>query len=69
MSHEELRKTGPVEEDVDHVLLAAIDVEEIMDRAAHWPSGQEIVDRARAAASELDALRNALNAWFERHPE
>jgi FtsZ-binding cell division protein ZapB len=69
MSREELRKSGPLEEDVDHVLLAAIDVEEIKEAAANWPDAQEIVDRAGDAESELDALREALNAWFERHPE
>lgn len=68
-SREELRKTGPIEADVQHVIGALVDVEELEQAAEKWPDAQEIVDRAGDAASELDALRSAIEDWFERHPE
>lgn len=66
---QELRKTGPVENDEDTVLSALYDVEDLERDAKQWPDGQEIMDRAGDAAKALDDLHNAVRAWFERHPE
>jgi hypothetical protein len=66
---QELRKTGPVENDEDTVLSALYDVEDLEQDAKQWPDGQEIMDRAGDAAKALDDLHGAVKAWFERHPE
>lgn len=68
-SREELHKTGPLEDDLDAVISAAFDVEEIENAAKGWTDATEVMDRAGDAASALDDLSAALKTWFERHPE
>lgn len=68
-SRDELRKTGPLEDDLDTVISAAFDVEGIESAAKSWTDATEIMDRAGDAASALDDLSAALKAWFERHQE
>lgn len=69
MSQEELRKTGPVESDVDSVVSALFDIEDLERAAASWEDGVGIRAALSVAASALDDLSKALGAWFERHPE
>jgi hypothetical protein len=69
MSREELRKTGPLEDDLDTVISATFDVEGVENAAKSWKDAVEIMDRAGDAVLALDDLSAALKAWFERHPE
>lgn len=69
MSREELRKTGPVEEDAQSVISALMDVEDVERTAASWRDAAEIRAAAAVAATALDDLHKAVEAWFERNPE
>jgi cysteinyl-tRNA synthetase len=68
-TREELRKTGPVEEDAQSVIGALCDVEDLERTAASWKNADEIRAAAAVAATALDDLSKAIEAWFERNPE
>lgn len=69
MSREELRKTGPIEQDADTVVSALFDIEDLERTAASWQDASDIRAAAAVAATALDDLSKAVGAWFERHPE